>query len=378
MKSATLNQFLHHDLKTKTAHEEQCSAVMTSILDGTLPHHEISEIPIQYLDMSRLPGVPEHNILTPSKAYRPFRYDFAYPVWEQQNQTHWMHTEIKLDQDLQDWKTKMTDEERNLASHIFPLFVQNDVLVNNVYITQYARIFKPVEIQLAISAIINMESIHEVSYSHLLTELGFSDKQYSVFMEYKEMMDKYDFTAGFKMDTLVGIAVAMLVFGAFTEGLQLFGAFIMLFNFQRFGKLKGMGQVVAFSVRDESAHVNFVAHLYNHFMREFGHLIDRERLEEAAYNAVRTIVENEHRFIDLAFELGPVEGMAPEEVKQYICAIADMRLQQFGLAPIYNVEQPFEWADSMMGGVEHANFFETRASAYSKGATRGTWEEAFN
>lgn len=377
MKSILLNQLLHQDLKTKNAHDDHRASIMSDIISGRIPQNEIAEIPLKYLDATRLPGVPEQNILTPSRAYKPFRYEFGYKMWERQNQIHWLHTEIKLDQDIQDWKTRCTDADRNLCTHIFPLFVQNDVMVNDVYIDKYAQIFKPNELKLGFSAISNMEAIHQVAYSHLLTELGFTDTQYSAFMEFKEMMDKYNFTAGFRMDTLMGIAVGMLVFGAFTEGLQLFGSFIMLFNFQRHNKLKGMGQVVAFSVRDESLHVQYVAQIFKHFMAEFGHLIDKTVLAEAADNAVRTIVENEHRFLDLAFELGPVEGMTVEQTKQYICNTADMRLNQFGMDSIYNVPQPFDWADSMMGGVEHANFFETRASSYSKGATRGTWDEVW-
>jgi len=252
-------------------------------------------------------------------------------------------------------------------------------LINNAYIHQYAPIFKPNELQLTFSAIANMESIHEVAYSYLLTELGIPDTEYSAFLEYKEMTDKYNFTAGHRMDSLMGIALAMVVFGGLTEGLQLFASFAVLLNYPRFNKLKGMGQIVAFSVRDETLHVSFVAELFKSFMSEFGHLIDIDELTKLVHEATRTIVNGEYLFTDLAFEMGPVEGMTAEDLKKYLRNIADMRLEQFGFPKIYNEpENPFdEWINRIMRGIEHANFFEAKGSDYSKATTTGTWSEAF-
>ena len=379
MQSVILNSILHADLKNKLMLEEQRDSIMSDIKSGRIPLDEIAEIPLKYLDLTNLPGVPSQNIMTPSTAFKPFRYDFGYKMWERQNQIHWLHESVPLGKDLQDWKTKLSNAERNLMTHMFPLFVQNDVLVNNVYIDQYAKIFRPNELQLAFSAIANAESIHQVAYSHLLTELGLPESHYSAFLEYKEMADKYNFTAGFRMDTLMGIALALLVFGALTEGLQLFASFAVMFNFTRHNKLNGMGQIVSWSVRDESLHVSFVAQIFKHFMAEYGHLLDKKVLIERTNEAARGIVEGEHKFTDLAFELGGVEGLEAQDVKDYVCHTADFRLQQFGLPPIYNtpIGPIGDWIDSLMGGIEHANFFEQRGTEYSRGATKGTWAEAF-
>lgn len=379
MHSVAFNQIIHHDMKTKNIYEDTKHSVMNDIHAGRIQHHEIAEIPIKYLELSNLPGVPEQNILTESKVYKPFRYQFAYNIWLRQQQIHWLHEEIPLINDVRDWKGKLTEGERNLMTHIFRLFVQNDLLINNAYIHHYAPIFKPNELQLAISAVANMESIHEVAYSYLLTELGIPDSEYSAFLEYKEMLDKYNFTAGHRMDSLMGIAVALVVFGGLTEGVQLFASFAALLNFPRFNKLKGMGQIVALSVRDESLHVEFAANIYHTFMNEYEHLIDKEALKELVYNAVRKIVGGEFLFTDLAFEMGPVEGMSAEDMKKYILNIADMRLEQFGFDRIFNEpENPFEdWINRIMRGIEHANFFEQKGSDYSKGSPTGTWTEAF-
>ncbi|MBO9670389.1 MAG: ribonucleotide-diphosphate reductase subunit beta, partial [Sphingobium sp.] len=87
----------------------------------------------------------------------------------------------------------------------------------------------------------------------------------------------------------------------------------------------------------------------------------------------------EDAFIDLAFEQGPVPGMTAKEIKRYIRFIADWRLGQLGFSPIYMIEEhPLPWLTPLLNGVEHANFFETRATEYSKGATRGNWNEVWD
>ena len=104
-----------------------------------------------------------------------------------------------------------------------------------------------------------------------------------------------------------------------------------------------------------------------------------EDFQRELYRCCETIVTHEDAFIDRAFEMGGVEGLSPEEVKRYIRFIADRRLGQLGLQSIYRMERnPLPWLDEILNGVEHANFFENRATEYSKAATKGSWEEAFD
>ncbi|NCW70859.1 MAG: ribonucleotide-diphosphate reductase subunit beta [Proteobacteria bacterium] len=164
---------------------------------------------------------------------------------------------------------------------------------------------------------------------------------------------------------------------AFTEGLQLFASFAILLNFPRFNKMKGMGQIVTWSVRDETLHCNSMIKIFNTFCDENPGLLD-ESLKKEIYDACRTIVHHEDAFIDLAFEMGNIEGLTAEQVKTYIRWIANRRLSQLRLKEIYEVkENPLTWLDDMLNGVEHMNFFEGRATEYSKASTKGSWVEAF-
>ena len=192
------------------------------------------------------------------------------------------------------------------------------------------------------------------------------------------MKDKYDYMQGFSVDSRFEIAKTLAAFGAFTEGLQLFASFAILLNFPRFGKMKGMGQIISWSVRDESLHCISVIRLFRTFVQENPD-IWTEQLKREIYAICATIVDHEDAFIDLAFAEGAVEGLTAREVKEYIRFIADRRLIQLGLNPIYQIARnPLPWLDEMLNAVEHANFFENRATEYSKASTIGTWDEAFD
>ena len=241
----------------------------------------------------------------------------------------------------------------------------------------YAKVFQPTEVQMMLSAFSNMETVHIAAYSHLLDTIGMDEAEYQAFMKYKEMKDKYDYMQKFGVETKEDIATTLAVFGAFTEGLQLFASFAILLNFPRFNKMKGMGQIVTWSVRDETLHTNSIITLFKTFVQENPEVWN-ENLRSRLYEACATIVHFEDAFIELAFEVGGIDGLTAREVRQYIRYIADRRLMQLGLKEIYLVDNnPLPWLDEILNGVEHTNFFENRVTEYTKAATVGTWEEAF-
>ena len=316
-------------------------------------------------------------LLDPKPTYQPFAYPWAYEAWQLQQRLHWLPDEVPLADDVKDWQRTLTDGERNLLTHIFRFFTQADVEVNNCYMKHYAQVFEPTEVQMMLAAFSNTETIHIAAYSHLLDTIGIPEVEYSAFLHYQAMRDKYDYMQQFRVDSKRSIALTMAVFGAFTEGVQLFASFAILLNFPRFNKMKGMGQIVAWSARDETLHTLSVIRLFRAFVEEYPEAWEDDLAGEIR-QACETIISHEDAFIDLAFELGEVEGLSPDEVKRYIRFIADRRLVQLGLEPVFKIEKnPLPWMDEMLNAVEHANFFENRATEYTRGATQGTWEEAF-
>jgi ribonucleoside-diphosphate reductase beta chain len=186
------------------------------------------------------------------------------------------------------------------------------------------------------------------------------------------MKAKHDYVGRFGVETEGDIARTLAMFGGFTEGVQLFASFAMLMNFPRFSKMKGMGQIVSWSVRDESLHCEGIVKLYHAFNAETGAVT--KAVADDIVQCCETVVTMEDAFIDLAFEAGEVQGMTPADIKAYIRFIADWRLRQLKLPELYGVkENPLPWLQSMLSGVEHANFFEARSTEYSKAATKGSW-----
>ncbi|GAB3117962.1 ribonucleotide-diphosphate reductase subunit beta [Novispirillum itersonii] len=317
------------------------------------------------------------SLLSADHVYKPFHYPWCYDAWLTQQQIHWLPEEVPLAEDVKDWHQKLSDGERHLLTQIFRFFTQSDIEVANCYMRNYTRVFKPTEVQMMLSAFSNMETIHIAAYSHLLDTIGMPETEYRAFLDYKEMKDKYDFMQLWGVDTPEDIAKTLAVFGAFTEGLQLFASFAILLNFPRFNKMKGMGQIITWSVRDETLHCNSIIRLYKTFLAE-NPQIDVPAIQKDLYEACARILELEDNFIDLAFESGEVEGLTAEDVKRYIRYIADRRLTQLGLYPVYHIEKnPLPWLDAMLNAVEHTNFFENRATEYSKAATQGNWDDAF-
>ena len=317
------------------------------------------------------------SLIKSNPVYKPFSYPWAYDAWLQQQRIHWLPEEVPLADDVTDWHRNLSSSERNLLTQIFRFFTQADVEVNNCYMKHYSRVFQPTEVQMMLAAFSNMETIHIAAYSHLLDTIGMPELEYQAFLDIKEMRDKYDYMQSFNINSKRDIALTLAMFGAFTEGLQLFASFAILLNFPRYNKMKGMGQIVTWSARDESLHTESIIRLYRTFIEENPEVVD-DQLNRELYVACNTVVGHEDAFIDRAFEMGGVEGLTASEVKTYIRYIADRRLTQLGLQPIYDIGQNnLSWMDEMLNAIEHTNFFENRATEYSRAATQGDWEDAF-
>lgn len=311
-------------------------------------------------------------------SYKPFEYPWAYQYWLKQHQLHWLPEKVPLGDDVSDFKNRLTEAEKNLLTHIFRFFTQSDIEIMNCYHKYYMKFFKPLEIQMMLTAFADMETIHVETYSHILDTLGFPETTYNQFLEYKEMKDKFDWIRSFDPESPIEIATSLAAFSGATEGMSLFASFAILLNFPRHGKMRGMGDLISWSVRDESLHCEGIAKLFHTYVAENHAVIDRSELSKRIRSVFHQAVLNEDAFVDLAFEMGPIEGLSAFEIKQYIRFIADLRLDQLGEAPMFNItKNPLPWITTMLNLPEHGNFFETTVTEYSKAATTGDWADAY-
>jgi ribonucleoside-diphosphate reductase beta chain len=311
--------------------------------------------------------------------FKPFNYAWAYDAWLKHEQSHWLHTEVPMLDDVKDWKKKLTKEEKQFLTHIFRFFTQGDIDVAGGYVKNYLPYFPQPEIRMMLLGFAAREALHIAAYSHLIETLGLPDTTYNEFMEYAEMKEKHDYVMDIstKNTTKENTATHIAVFSAFTEGMQLFSSFIMLLNFPRHGKMKGMGQIVTWSIVDETQHTENMVKLFRTYIQENNEIWNDE-LKGRLYTIAEKMVELEDKFIDLAFKMGAMEDLSAEDVKKYIRYIADRRLISLGLKGVFKVKRnPLPWVEEMINAPTHTNFFENRATDYAKGALSGDWGDVW-
>jgi ribonucleoside-diphosphate reductase beta chain len=299
--------------------------------------------------------------------YKPFEYQTAFEFYKDQHRAHWLADEVPLSSDLNDWKLKLSESEKNLIGNILKSFAQTETYVNDYWATKVAVWFPKHEIKAMACAFADFESIHAEAYARLNEELGLDD--FEAFMEDEEAKAKIDRLVELPGDTLRDKALSLAIFSAFTEGVNLFSSFAVLMSFQLRNLMKGTGQIVEWSVRDESLHSKAGCWLFRTMIEEMPEL--NEGMEKQIYEACDLSVKLEFDFIDKAFEMGEIEGLNKNQLKNFIKERANQKLIELGYNPLYNDIDPnllksMEWFGHLTSGKTHQDFFAGRVTDYSK------------
>jgi len=309
--------------------------------------------------------------------YKPFHYPQAYEMWDKAQRAHWVHFEVPMGSDINDWKTKLSATEKNVIGSILKTFTVAEVLVENFW-TKVSSYFKHPEIQMLAAVNANFETIHSAGYSYLNESLGLEN--YAEFLQdeiYKARIDRLTIK---QPKTKEGIAKNLAIFSAFTEGVSLFSSFAVLMSFSQRNLLKGVGQIVAWSIRDESLHSEAGCWLFNTLVKEYPEILT-EKFKEDIYEAARLTVKMEDEFIDKAFELGSIEGIDAADLKTYIRARANTKLNDIGFGSNWkNIDKEslkrMSWFDHFSTGVVIEDFFAVTPTSYSK--SNESWDDIFN
>lgn len=320
------------------------------------------------------------NLLSPRQTYAPFEYPQAYKYWELQQQSHWLHSEISMASDINDWKLNLTNTERNVVGHILKGFTQAEIFIQEYWGNQVSKWFKKPEIQMMAATFSSFESIHAVSYAYLNQSLGLED--FAAFLHEPTAKAKIDRLVETRGKSKVEIARSLAVFSAFNEGVNLFSSFAILLNFSRFNKMKGLGQIIAFSIKDESLHSEAGCWLFRTLVEENPGLLS-DSLKEDLYESARLTVSLEDDFIEKAFMFGAVEGIDVKDMKNFIRHRANTKLNDLGLNKLWkkidkDAMERMSWFDVLSSGISHSDFFASRVDTYSKGTIDFThvWDEA--
>jgi len=311
-----------------------------------------------------------------SNAYKPFLYPEFVNYAIEHESMFWGEWEASLQRDVNQWKDgTVSVAEKDHITQVLRLFTQSDKIVGGSYVDVFMPYFKNNEVRMALLSIANRESTHMRAYALLNDTLGLPEEEYSAFLEYQEMASKAEFMQEFESHTVTGMGLN-LAKTIINEGVSLFSAFVQLLNYQRpeaGSKMLGMCEIVEWSIRDETKHVEVMANLFRLHCGEHPKIVTDE-FKKTIYDMFRQAVWLEDKFIDLSFAMGGAKGVSPEEVKQYIRFIADRRLVQLGLKPNWGIENnPLPWVDHIVSGDNQKNFFEGRVTDYNHKGMVGDW-----
>jgi len=315
------------------------------------------------------------SVFALSETYVP-KYHTAVEITEKHERAHWGTWEVKLQQDVADWTLgRVTETEKKFITSILRLFTQSDVAVGSDYYDNLIPVIKNNEFRNMLGSFAGREGTHQRAYALLNDTLGFGSDFYLEFLQYKAMRDKIEFMVEMKNSSPSEVAISIGK-QVLLEGVSLFALFVMLLNLARFGKLPGMTDVTQWSIRDESIHVEGLSVLFRTIVAEEPRIVT-DAFKRELYETARKVIELEDAVIELCFSLGDPEGITEDEVKQYIRAVTDYRMQQLGFKPEYNVESPFPWLEWVTSSNMVENFFESNTTAYSKNSMSGSYSGGY-
>lgn len=318
------------------------------------------------------------SLLKARPIYKPFEFPQFYDLWKKAHQSHWLADDVSMDPDINDWKTVLTDSEKALVGHILKGFVTAEIFIEDFWASFVARKFKVPEVQMMAHTFAAFESIHADGYDKLNSSLGLED--YEAFIQEPTTKAKLERLMQSTGKDKSSIARSLAIFSAFNEGVNLFSSFAILLNFSRFNKMKGMSQIISWSINDEQLHSQAGCMLFNQFIKENPEIWTDE-LKKEIYEAARLTIELEDNFIDKAFELGEVQGLTKHQMKQFIRHRANEKLEEIGLKKNWkNLDKQaideMQWFYVLSNGQSHHDFFAGKDGSYAKSTQ--DWEDIWN
>ena len=302
--------------------------------------------------------------------YKPFEYPEYYTEgWLKQAQAFWLHTEISMSGDVKDWNEKLTDKEKSLVGNILLGFAQTECAVSDYWTQKVVGWFPKHEIQQMAMMFGSQETIHAVAYSYLNETLGLED--FKAFLHEPATAKRFENLVAYEGNSPRGIASSLAIFSAFAEGVSLYSAFAVLYSFQMRNLLKGIGQQMKWSVRDESLHSKMGCRLFRHMCEEDNQLLELCRTN--VIKAAEDMVQLETMYIEKMFEAGEIEGISSYDLINFIKKRANEKLVELGYVDLgsyfpFNPKAAanLDWFYHLTGGVTHTDFFAIRPTDYSK------------
>jgi ribonucleoside-diphosphate reductase beta chain len=309
------------------------------------------------------------NILKPRIEFKPFEYEWAFDYWTKQQNAHWLHTEISMQKDVKDWEEKLTESDKNVIGNILKGFAQTECAVNDYWSQYVTKWFPKHEIKMMAVTFGAFETIHATAYSYLNDTLGLDD--FAAFLQDEATMNKLGKLIEIDPndDSLENIALSLALFSACAEGIQLFSSFAVMLSFRKNNLMKGIGQQMVFSVKDESLHSEAGCKLFRVLIEENPSLFS-EAFKARILEGFQMSLDVEFKYIDKIFEMGDLETISKKELKNFMLDRANRKLKELNLKPVYKVDQhllkDMNWFYELVSGEIQTDFFSNRETGYAK------------
>lgn len=302
-------------------------------------------------------------------AFKPFEYQWAFDAWFKQHNAHWLHTTINMQKDIKDWNEGLDAKEKNVIGNILKGFTQTETIVGDYWSSYVTKWFQIPEVKMMAITFGAFETIHATAYSYLNDTLGLTD--FKAFLEDEATMNKLNSLMEIDPDdtSLSNIAQSLALFSACAEGIQLYSSFAVMLSFRNKNMMTGIGQQMIYSVRDESLHSESGCHLFRDLITENQH-VWTEKLKNNLYEGVNLSLINEFNYIDKIFEMGDLETITKDQLKNFMLDRANRKLKELMLKPVYDVDndllKQMEWFYLMTSGEQQTDFFANHETNYAK------------
>lgn len=310
--------------------------------------------------------------------FKPFQYQWTYDYWFKQQNAHWLHTEISMQEDVKNWEEDLEEKEKNVIGNILKGFTQTECHVGDYWSSYIPKWFPVPEIKMMAQTFGAFETIHAIAYSYLNDTLGLDN--FKEFLEDEATMAKLNVLIEVQPETkdLKEIARSLALFSAAAEGIQLFSSFAVLLSFKKSNRLNGIGKQMEFSVRDESLHSEAGCRLFRVLCDENKGL--REEVKKDIYEGIQLALDNEFFYIDKIFEMGDLVTITKSELKNFMLDRANRKLLELGYEAIYKIDDELlsnmNWFYIAVSGEQQTDFFANRESGYSK--ANDDWNDELN
>lgn len=314
---------------------------------------------------------------------KPYEYPQVIGYKEAIQHTPWLHTQYNYTSDIQDYKTNVSEAERNAIKNAMLAIAQVEVAVKTFWGDLHHRLPKP-EIG-AVGAIFSAnEIVHSDAYSHLLEILGLNS-EFEKIAEIPELYQRVEYltdsVALAKTGNDKDYALSILLFSLFIEHVSLFSQFLIIMAFNKHRNIfKGISNVIEATSKEEQIHGLFGIELINIIRGEKPEWFDN-KLEQRVYEACREAYRSEEIVIDWIYEAGDLPFMPKEVVKEFVKNRLNNSLVSIGYAPLFDVDEEIveqtDWFDDEIIGTKHVDFFVKHSVGYTGRTQSITGDDLF-